>query len=376
MTTDKVKIVSTNIHTMSGDTNLFVRSLTIALVGPTAVLLAAHNKYTCALLIWFFFFFGMLEWSGIRRHIKVAILLDPERGGDDSKHEALPKEYAAPVFSHSAVIIVKATFSSLVIVAACIGVDVFLLFLTLYFLVCTLLTLFGQNDPEKGLSVARQTADNVMAQSAPTRQVSLSSEKSRSEMLLLFLREELRMVAEKGPAELFINFCLEYFGFVWITGVTYPILVYDIEGLGKPWILASLVGNFTLDIVALLVGRSMKGMTHPLCQSISPKKSIEGAVLGVLAGAFIFLWSVNFASGGGVLERGWGPFFLNFTAGVLLGVMGVVGDLLQSLLKRTARIKDSGYLMPGHGGVLDRIDGLLLVFPTMYCCMRVMNLFS
>ena len=58
------------------------------------------------------------------------------------------------------------------------------------------------------------------------------------------------------------------------------------------------------------------------------------------------------------------PFF--FVWGVFFGVVGVVGDLLQSLFKRTAHVKDAGNIVPGHGGFLDRMDGLLLVLPLSY----------
>ncbi|RNF25737.1 phosphatidate cytidylyltransferase-like protein [Trypanosoma conorhini] len=376
MTSDKVNIVSTNIYTMKRDTNLLVRTITIALVGPTAVVLAAYSKYTCALLVWFFFFFGMLEWSGIMRHIKVALLQDSEHRRNEVADEALPKEYAAPVTPHTAVVIVKTFVSSLIAFAACMGVDVFLLFGTFYFLGWTLFTLWGQNGLEKGSFLGRRRMNNVVAQVKLVKQFLLSLNKSGSTISPLFLKEELRLMADKQPSETSLNFCLEYFGFVWIAGVTYPILAYDMDDSGRPWILASLVSNFAVDIVAMLVGRAMKGMTHPLQETISPKKSIEGAVLGVISGAVIFVLILRSACGGCVLAQSWGSALLYFVVGVLLGMMGVVGDLLQSLLKRTARVKDSGYLMPGHGGVLDRIDGLLVVFPTMYCCMRVIQLLS
>lgn len=59
-----------------------------------------------------------------------------------------------------------------------------------------------------------------------------------------------------------------------------------------------------------------------------------------------------------------------------MGVFGVIGDLLQSLLKRSAHVKDAGFIIPGHGGVLDRIDGLLLVYPLLYCIMCMLGALS
>ncbi|RNF10963.1 phosphatidate cytidylyltransferase-like protein [Trypanosoma rangeli] len=374
MTLYKVRIVSTNIYTMKRDTNLFIRATTIAFVGPTAVALAAYSKYTCALLIWCFFFFGMLEWSGIKRHIKVALLRDNGQGINDVVHEDLPKEYAAPVAPHNTLIITKTLVSSLIIVAACMGVDGFLLFGAFYFLGLTIFTLCGQCRIDLGSFICRQTMNDLVTQAKLNEQAVLCPDRSVNIVRSLFLKEELRVMDEKQTSELLLNLCLEYFGFVWIAGVVYPILAYDIDDSGRPWILAALVSNFSVDIVAMLVGRSMKGMTHPLREAISPKKSIEGAVLGVIAGAGVFVLLLHLARGGGTLAQSWGLSLLYLIVGVLLGVMGVMGDLLQSLLKRTARVKDSGHLMPGHGGVLDRIDGLLVVFPTMYCCMRVIEL--
>ena len=101
-------------------------------------------------------------------------------------------------------------------------------------------------------------------------------------------------------------------------------------------------------------GRSF-GRT-PLAPAISPKKTVEGALGGFLGGA-VFL--------------GWigAPWLPALSLGARLGLaitlvaVGIVGDLLESALKRAAAMKDSSQLIPGHGGVLDRIDALLLVIP-------------
>jgi phosphatidate cytidylyltransferase len=97
---------------------------------------------------------------------------------------------------------------------------------------------------------------------------------------------------------------------------------------------------------------------HPLAPAISPKKTIEGALGGVVFGT-VFLT----IAGAPVLPLG--------TAGrALLGgaivVLGIMGDLFESRLKRAAGMKDSSNLIPGHGGVLDRIDALLFAIPAFY----------
>ncbi len=103
---------------------------------------------------------------------------------------------------------------------------------------------------------------------------------------------------------------------------------------------------------------------RPLAAAISPKKTIEGAIGGLVFGTLLFV----------VLGAWWAP---QFTAGVriVLGlaivVLGIAGDLFESLLKRRANVKDSSSLIPGHGGVLDRIDALLFAAPAYYAALRL-----
>lgn len=98
---------------------------------------------------------------------------------------------------------------------------------------------------------------------------------------------------------------------------------------------------------------------HPLMPSISPKKSFEGllgGLIGAIAAALLArLW---FAS-----ELSW---FDALALGILLTLTGLVGDLFESAIKRRAGVKDSGGILPGHGGMLDRIDSLLFTAPTFY----------
>jgi phosphatidate cytidylyltransferase len=98
---------------------------------------------------------------------------------------------------------------------------------------------------------------------------------------------------------------------------------------------------------------------HPFFASISPRKSMEGAVGGAVGAMLV----VGIA---GTLVIRLNPFAA-VGMGLLIAVAAEAGDLVESALKRQAGVKDSGWLIPGHGGLLDRIDGLLLAGPAVYC---------
>jgi phosphatidate cytidylyltransferase len=122
---------------------------------------------------------------------------------------------------------------------------------------------------------------------------------------------------------------------------------------GLAWLLLALVVTWLSDTGQYLVGRSLG--KHKLSPRISPKKTIEG-----LAGGAIV------AMGAGALAVSWFGLGVHPLAGALIGagitIVGVTGDLAESLMKRQAGVKDSGSFIPGHGGMLDRIDSLLFGF--------------
>jgi phosphatidate cytidylyltransferase len=125
-----------------------------------------------------------------------------------------------------------------------------------------------------------------------------------------------------------------------------------------------------LDLVAIVVGAVVATDTlayftghalgrHPFFPSISPSKSVEGAVGGAVGAMLV-------AGIAGPLVISLNPF-VAVGMGLLIAVAAEGGDLAESALKRQAGVKDSGRLIPGHGGLLDRLDGLLLAGPAVYC---------
>jgi len=128
-----------------------------------------------------------------------------------------------------------------------------------------------------------------------------------------------------------------------------------------------LVAVVLCDAGAYFAGRSWG--RHQLAPEISPNKSVEGALGGIVLGtagglAAKALFDVFWPE----LSAGL-PWRAAFVFGLVLCAVGIIGDLVESLLKRDAEVKDTGALLPGMGGVLDRIDAPLLAFPAMYYMM-------
>ena len=141
----------------------------------------------------------------------------------------------------------------------------------------------------------------------------------------------------------------------WLLG--YGILLHHTSPIGDELVVflvgVTWIGETSAYLVGSAIGR------HKLAPVISPKKTVEGAVAQVVASvisaALLGAWLLP-QCGTGVAVAG----------GVLLGVVGQVGDLAESVIKRSVGTKDTGGLIPGHGGVLDRIDSLLFNLPAFY----------
>jgi phosphatidate cytidylyltransferase len=150
-------------------------------------------------------------------------------------------------------------------------------------------------------------------------------------------------------------------GFIY-TGI-FPALgtkTLQLDG-GRYWLYSLFFIVFCGDTIAYLVGS--RWGKHKLLEAVSPKKSVEGAIGGLFGSAL-----------GGLIMS-----FMSFQkldlvviipAAIVTGAFAQVGDLFESQLKRLAEVKDSGTLMPGHGGALDRIDGVLFAAPIYYALFR------
>ena len=144
---------------------------------------------------------------------------------------------------------------------------------------------------------------------------------------------------------------------------TWFALVF-LRELGLMFLLSSIALVWVADIGAYFVGKAFG--RRKLAVQISPGKSVEGAIGGLLlcyTYAFLCVFYLPFESslfGAWAIRFGWIPMFLMVT---VLTVFSIFGDLFESQLKRLAGVKDSSHLLPGHGGVLDRVDALIPTMP-------------
>ena len=159
-----------------------------------------------------------------------------------------------------------------------------------------------------------------------------------------------------------IRFSIDASGGTWTTGgeVGQSLAL----GIGSRFLLLLFLVIWAGDICAYLVGRSMGRV--PFFARISPRKTWEGALAG-LAGSILAAWAFQY----------WfwkaAPLKTVIPLAALIAVAGQIGDLVESAIKRGANQKDSGSLLPGHGGFLDRIDSLLFAAPALWLAMLILG---
>jgi len=174
--------------------------------------------------------------------------------------------------------------------------------------------------------------------------------------LLVFFVSSARQNAVAG-------FAVTLLGVVWVGGgLAFFTLVRDIPGDGRLLVFTILLTVFADDTAAFFVGRAIG--RHRLAPAISPGKSWEGFVGGTCAAvavAFFALYEQEVVTTGESL-----------LLGVVIALAATLGDLFESAVKRDLGVKDSGSLLAGHGGVLDRVDSLLWAGPAAYVALLVL----
>ncbi|MEA9412395.1 phosphatidate cytidylyltransferase [Flavobacterium sp. PL02] len=156
--------------------------------------------------------------------------------------------------------------------------------------------------------------------------------------------------------------------FIFITKISFGVKDYNPKIIIGLFILI-----WTNDTFAYLVGKSMG--KHKLFERISPKKTIEGFLGGVVFACFAgYLISKLYIKPNPNFSE---MSILIWTIiALIVGVFGTIGDLIESKFKRIAGVKDSGTIMPGHGGVLDRLDSVIFVAPIVFLFYQILNYVS
>ena len=170
-----------------------------------------------------------------------------------------------------------------------------------------------------------------------------------------------RLFSSKDINGAMVDVALTFTGVVYVAWLSAYIILLRAwktpEVDGRQLVFFLFVVTWATDTGAYYIGSRFG--KHKLYQKISPKKSWEGAVGGLLSGI-----------GMSLVCRIWFyqelPLHDALGLGIVLGIVGQVGDLAESMIKRSARTKDSGGIFPGHGGVLDRVDSMLLNAPALY----------
>lgn len=165
------------------------------------------------------------------------------------------------------------------------------------------------------------------------------------------------IICYRQAEESYLNLSKLAFGFLLVGMLAAHLLLVRYLPEGNKWLIVLAGITAGSDSGAYYAGRFWG--KRPLCPQVSPKKTIEGALGGFAAGIFLALF---FAF---LLFDHVKVGFVFFGA-IVLTALGIIGDLTESIVKRGTGVKDSGSLLSGHGGVLDRMDSLLMTAPALY----------
>ncbi len=173
-------------------------------------------------------------------------------------------------------------------------------------------------------------------------------------MLALFM---YALFAKEPLQEAMTALAVTVFGIMYVSWLFMHLTLLRGLPYGKQFVFYLLIAVWSGDSGAYYAGKSLG--KHLLSPVISPKKTVEGAI-GGLAATLLASIIVKFT----LLPQ----MSLLHAAmlGVMLAIVSQIGDLCESLLKRSVNVKDSGTLLPGHGGILDRVDGLMFAAPVLY----------
>jgi phosphatidate cytidylyltransferase len=180
--------------------------------------------------------------------------------------------------------------------------------------------------------------------------------------VLLAVVHVVRSSLNQSMQEVVQHFSYELIGYVYVSGLFgFIVPILEIPGHGKDYLMLVFLIVFVGDSAAYFIGKKWGKRT--LASKVSPKKTIEGAVAAVVSSLLVsWGWMVWFY--GGIVD---GKYIMRLLLiAPILSILAQLGDLFESVLKRSQGQKDSGTFLPGHGGILDRVDGLAFATPVFY----------
>lgn len=181
--------------------------------------------------------------------------------------------------------------------------------------------------------------------------------------LIFIVLSSLRLFSIKDPSSSLGHLAPVITGFFYIPFLLIP--QWNLRLIGSEWIIFLYGCVWVSDSFAYFIGKSIG--KRKLYEAVSPKKTVEGAMGSIIGGILSALLLGNFMS------MDIDIIFLIFL-GIVISASAIIGDLVESMFKRDAQVKDSGAFIPGHGGILDKIDGILFATPVLYLCLILFNI--
>jgi phosphatidate cytidylyltransferase len=166
-----------------------------------------------------------------------------------------------------------------------------------------------------------------------------------------------------------VNKYLFLIGYIILPFIIITKIPFGVKGYNPKIIIGIFILIWTNDTFAYIVGKSIG--KHKLYEKISPKKTIEGFLGGIVFAVIAsYLIATYYIEGKQTAQFIWLGFAF------IVGIFGTIGDLIESKFKRIANVKDSGTIMPGHGGVLDRLDSVIFVAPFLFLFYQLLPFFK